>query len=463
MRAGIERSEITIVGGGLVGSLLAILLSRRGHAVTVHERRSDLREGPVEAGRSINLVATRRGIRALERVGLAERALALSVPVYGRMVHAATGALAFQPYGRDRTECNHSISRGALNEFLVREAVAQGVRFRFESKLVDADLARGRLTFEGPSAGRRDEVHARVVFGADGAGSAVRAALAHVPGFAESIEPLGHAYKELDIPPADGGGFRIERNALHVWPRGEFMLMALPNPDGNFTVTLYLPERGPHGFDRMDTPARVAALFGEHFADAAALIPDVTTAFFDRPTGTLGTVRCLPWRSGDRALVLGDAAHAIVPFFGQGMNCGFEDCTVLDELLDDGAGGWGEVFEEFERRRKPDADAIADMAIENFLEMRDRVGDALFLLRKQVEHRLEVEMPREYRSRYSMVMYSHIPYRTAMDVGAVQQSILDELCRDLGSADDLDVDRARRLVGDRLAPHLRERGVSLDY
>ncbi len=458
-----ERSEVTIVGGGLVGSLLAILLARRGHAVTVNERRPDLRDGPVEAGRSINLVVTRRGIRALERVGLADRALALTVPVRGRMVHAPSGALAFQPYGRDATESNHSISRAALNEFLVREAAAAGVRFCFESKLVEADLAAGRLTFEGHQAGRREVVKARVVFGTDGAGSVVRAALASAPGFVQSIEPLGHAYKELDIPQAEGGGFRIEPNALHVWPRGEFMLMALPNPDGNFTVTLYLPERGPLGFDRLDTPERVVALFETHFADAVPLIPDLRTAFFLRPTGTLGTVRCRPWHAGDRALLLGDAAHAIVPFFGQGMNCGFEDCTVLDELLDGGAADWGEVFQEFERLRKPNADAIADMAIENFLEMRDRVGDARFLLRKQVEHRLELEMPQAYRSRYSMVMYSHIPYRTAMDAGIVEQAILDDLCRDLSSADDLDVERARRLVEERLAPLLRERGASLDY
>jgi len=462
MGSGIERSEVTIVGGGLVGSLLAILLARRGHAVTVHERRSDLRKGEVEAGRSINLAVTRRGIRALERVGLAERALALTVPVHGRMVHGPTGGVAFQPYGRDTSECNYSISRAALNEFLVREAEARGARLRFDSRLVEADFERGRLVFENPRDGRREETRARVVFGADGAGSAARAALSRTPGFVERLEPLGHGYKELDIPAGPGGGFRIEKNALHVWPRGAFMLMALPNPDGNFTVTLYLPERGPHGFDRLDAPARVTALFREQFPDALPLIADLEAAFFDRPTGALGTVRCRPWRSGDRALLLGDAAHAIVPFFGQGMNCGFEDCTVLDDLIASQAG-WGEVFAEFERLRQPNADAIADMAIENFVEMRDRVGDARFLLRKAVEHRLEVEMPSEYRSRYSMVMYSHIPYRTAQEAGEVQQTILDELCRELASAGDLDLGLARRLIRERLAPLLRQRAASLDY
>jgi kynurenine 3-monooxygenase len=457
-----KTTQVTIVGGGLVGSLLAILLARRNHRVTVHERRSDLRSGPVEAGRSINLVVTRRGIRGLERVGLAERALELTVPVYGRMVHGGSGAPVFQPYGRDETECNYSISRAALNEFLIREAAATGVRFRFDSRLVDANLESGRLVFEDPRS-TREEVRADVVFGTDGVGSAVRAALTRLSGFDERSEPLGHGYKELDIPAAPGGGFRLEKNALHVWPRGAFMLMALPNPEGDFTVTLYLPETGPFGFDRLRTRDEVSALFREQFSDAVPLIPDLASAFFARPTGALGTVRCRPWHLGGRALLLGDAAHAIVPFFGQGMNCGFEDCTVLDNLLDAEGSDWEAVFDELDRLRKPNADAIADMAIENFVEMRDKIGDARFLLRKAVEHRLEVEIPREYRSRYSMVMYSHIPYRTAQEAGELQQSILDALCRDLRSADQLDLDRARRLVRDRLTPLLRDRGVSLDY
>jgi kynurenine 3-monooxygenase len=456
-------SQVTIVGGGLVGSLLAILLARRGERVTVYERRSDMRAGPVEAGRSINLVLTRRGIRGLERVGLAERALELTVPVYGRMVHGGSGAPVFQPYGRDESECNHSISRAALNEFLIREAAACGVRFRFDARLLEADLPSGRLVFEDPRDGTRHEVRADVVFGTDGAGSAVRTALTRLPGFDERIEPLGHGYKELDIPAAPDGAFRIEKNALHVWPRGAFMLMALPNPGGDFTVTLYLPESGPLGFDRLTSPEHVTALFREHFADAVPLIPDLEAAFLARPTGALGTVRCRPWHLDGRALVLGDAAHAIVPFFGQGMNCGFEDCTVLDDLLGESRGDWSAMFAELERLRKPNADAIADMAVENFVEMRDRIGDARFLLRKAVEHRLEVEFPLEYRSRYSMVMYSHIPYRTAQEAGEVEQSILDELCRDLRSADELDIDRARRLVHERLTPLLRDRGVSLEY
>ena len=459
-----ETGEVVIVGAGLVGSLLSILLEQHGYDVTVYERRPDIRLAEQAAGRSINLVVTRRGIRALEQVGLADEALRLTVPVLGRMMHLVTGELAYQPYGKDDSEHNHSISRAGLNEYLVRQASRRGVRFHFQARLVDADFAERRLTFEDEAEGRRFEVEAPVVFGADGAGSAVREALRKLDGFEESVSMLDHGYKELLIPAGDDGGFRIEKNALHIWPRGEFMLMALPNLDGGFTVTLYLPFEGEQGFDRLDSAERVMSLFREQFADAVPLISDLTRSFVSSPTGELGTVRCGPWHFEDRVMLIGDAAHAIVPFFGQGMNTGFEDCTVLGELLDrPGRGRWGDVFAELTGLRKPNADAIADMALENFVEMRDRVGDAAFLLRKQVEHRLEQEMPAEYRSRYSMVMYSHIPFRLAFEAGRIQSRILDELCSGLETAEKLDLARARRLVHERLAPFLREHRISLDY
>ncbi len=459
-----QDNAVVIVGAGLVGSLLAVLLAERGHAVTVYEKRPDLRETGAGGGRSINLVLTRRGIRALERVGLAEGALALTVPVTGRMMHPVEGELAYQPYGRDESECNYSISRGGLNEFLIREAARRGVEFRFRSPLVDADLDAGRLTFEDARAGRRRTVDAHAVFGADGAASAVRTAFRKLDGFEESVEMLEHGYKELTIPAGEAGGFRIAEQALHIWPRGDLMLMALPNLDGSFTVTLYLPYRGRHGFDALRTADDVLALFSSRFPDAIPLIPDLTESYFANPTGELGTVRCGPWNHGGRALLIGDASHAIVPFFGQGMNAGFEDCTVLDELLErHGRGDWEPVFAALAARRKPNADAIAAMALENFVEMRDRVGDPAFLLRKQVEHRLEREMPQEYRSRYSMVMYSHIPFDVALRAGRIQERILGELCEGLASADDLDLDLARTSIRERLAPFLREHGVSLDY
>jgi kynurenine 3-monooxygenase len=459
-----ETSDVAVVGGGLVGSLLAALVVDRGYSVTVYERRPDVGDVEQVAGRSINLVVTRRGIRALEQVGLAEAALRLTIPVRGRMMHSVNGELTYQPYGRDDSECNYSISRAGLNAFLISEAEKRGVRFRFDARLADVDLVRGRLSLESERDGSRFEADAPVVFGADGAGSVLRGAYGKLDGFRESIEMLDHGYKELLIPAREDGEHQIEKHALHIWPRGEFMLMALPNIDGSFTVTLYLPNEGRYGFNRIDGPEWVVQLFHEHFPDAIPLIPDLTSDYFANPTGNLGTVRCNPWHFGDRALLIGDAAHAIVPFFGQGMNSGFEDCTVLGELMDrHGRGDWGEIFSDLTAARKPDSDAIADMALENFVEMRDHVGDPTFLLRKQVEHRLEREIPSEYRSRYSMVMYSHIPFRIAFEAGRIQRELLEELCANLGSANDLDVEYARCLIGERLTPLLRANDVSLDY
>jgi kynurenine 3-monooxygenase len=458
-------NDVVIVGGGLVGSLLALFLADRGRQVDVYERRADLRREGAAGGRSINLVLTRRGIRALGRVDLDRAALRLSIPVHGRMIHAKDGELTFQPYGRDESECNYSISRAGLNAFLVEAAERRGARYHFEQPLVGADLETGRLRFEDRRAsGGVRELTAASIFGTDGAGSALRDAYAELPDFECSTEFIEHGYKELTIPAGELESFRIEKHALHIWPRGGFMLMALPNLDGSFTATLYLPWRGEHGFDRLETADDVRALFRDHFADAIPLLPDLVDEFFANPSGQLGTVRCAPWNYRDRALLLGDAAHAIVPFFGQGMNSGFEDCTELARLLDaDPEGAPGASFERFARGRKPDADAIARMALENFVEMRDRVGDSGFLLRKQVEHRLEQAMPERYRSRYSMVMYSHIPFHVAFEAGEIQRGLLDELCAGLGSADDLDLDAAARRIDERLAPHLRAAGVTLDY
>jgi kynurenine 3-monooxygenase len=455
---------VTIVGGGLVGSLLAAFLVRRKFRVTVRERRPDPRAGDGEGGRSINLVVTSRGMHALRKVGLDEVVARSTVAVPGRMVHAIDGGLTYQPYGRDESECNYSVSRAGLNRLLIAETEKRGVRFRFEERLADADLRRGRLTFADEASGEDETVDVDVVIGADGAGSAVRGAMHGLDGFREAIEPLGHGYKELLIPAAEGGGYRIEKHALHIWPRGHLMLMALPNLDGSFTVTLYLPEEGPISFREMTTADEAHDLFEKYFPDAIPLIPDLSESLFANPAGSLGTVRCHPWHVEGRAVLIGDAAHAIVPFFGQGMNCGFEDCVVFDRLLaEHGRDAWDTVFAEFTRERKPHADAIADMALENFVEMRDRVGDARFLLRKQVEHGLERNWPREYRSRYSMVMYGDVPYRVAQEAGLIQQAILDELCDGLERAEALDSDRARRLIARTLTPFLERHDVDLSY
>ena len=455
-----QSREVVIVGAGLVGSLLAVYLVRRGFEVTVYERGPDVRGLTARGGRSINLVLTHRGIHALERVGLADGAMRLTVRVMGRMMHSVDGELSYQPYGKDESECNYSISRRALNQYLVDRAETQGVRFRFEHELLHMDREGPTLTFRD-GAGQERRVEATVCFGADGGGSAVRTSMESMPGFEESAVLMEHGYKELTIPVEPGE--TLEQHALHIWPRGAIMLMALPNLDRSFTVTLYLPFHGPSSFQELEQGG-VERLFAEQFPDSVPLLPGLVANYRENPLGKLGTVRCYPWNDGGKVLLIGDAAHAIVPFFGQGMNCGFEDCRVLDDLMQrDESGDWAGIFEAFGKRRKPNADAIAHMALENFVEMSDRVGDPAFLLRKAVEHRLEQEMPREYRSRYSMVMYSRIPYRLCFRAGEVHREILDELCRGLESPEELDLDVAREIVGRKLTPFLKSQGIRLDY
>ena len=453
------KQETVVVGGGLVGSLLSMMLVRRGLDVAVFERHPDMRSSAASAGRSINLVATARGIAGLERVGLRETVLQRAVPVLGRMMHAHDGTLTYQPYGKDESECNYSVSRGELNQILMTHAEQAGVRFHFEHRLSGADLGTGVLEFEDGAV----RVEATRVFGADGATSRLRGELTRLPGYDSSYDDLGHGYKELLIPADDTGGFRIEEHALHIWPRGHFMMMALPNLDGSFTVTLYLPQTGTPSFVSLDAPEEVRDLFEREFPDAIPLIPGLAQEFFENPAGRLGTVRCRPWTLEDRVALIGDAAHAIVPFFGQGMNCGFEDCVVLDEVLNRHGDHWKAAFDEYSTLRKPAADAIADMAIENFEEMRDHVGDPEFLLRKKVEHRLENAFPDEYRSRYSMVVYSQIPYHRVQEAGRIQSRILAEICAGIHDPEEAQLERARELIRERLSPFFRKHSLTLDY
>ncbi|MCP3103734.1 FAD-dependent monooxygenase [Myxococcus sp. K15C18031901] len=447
---------VTVVGAGLVGSLLAVYLAKRGHDVEVLERRPDMRREVVDAGRSINLAISTRGLHALRQVGLEDEALRHAIPMRGRMIHPPQGALVFQPYGKDDSQHINSLSRAWLNQFLMTAAEATGkVRFRFKQRVTHADFDTGVLTVRDDATGQERREQTRVLLGTDGSASAVRQGLEQVPGFAATQEQLGHGYKELTIPPGPGGAFQMEKHALHIWPRGTFMLIALPNEDGSFTCTLFLPWKGPVSFESLDTPARLEAFFAERFPDAKALIPDLTEAFFSRPTGSMVTVKCAPWNVGDRALVLGDAAHAIVPFFGQGMNCGFEDCVVLDGLLAR-RPSWDGVFEEMTRLRKTNADAIADMAVENFIEMRDSTGSPRFLLEKAVEKVLLNAFPGEFVSRYSLVSFSRVPYRLAYEVGAIAGGIVCELADGLSRAEDVDLERAGRLIRSRLVPFMKE-------
>ncbi|MGO8971639.1 MAG: FAD-dependent oxidoreductase [Myxococcaceae bacterium] len=444
--------RFTLVGSGLVGSLLALFLARRGAEVRVLERRADLRKERIRAGRSINLAISVRGLHALGQVGLAERALQHAIAMRGRAIHPLDGALAFQPYGKDDSQCIHSISRGWLNGMLMSEAEATGrVRLDFHHRVTALDVGQGGLRVVNERDGHQQQLPAAAVVGTDGAASVVRDAVVASEGGTSTEERLEHGYKELTLPAGPGGSFLLEKHALHIWPRRDFMLIALPNLDGSFTCTLFLRFVGNPSFETLKRPEEVRAFFGAHFPDALALLPDLEAQFFDNPTGSMVTVKCWPWAAESRAVLLGDAAHAIVPFFGQGMNCGFEDCEVLDGVLAQRAD-LGAAFAEFARLRKPNADAIADMAVENFVEMRDSVADARFLLEKSIERRLLNAFPGEFLSRYALVSFSRAPYRLAYEVGRVAAALVSELATGVASAEEVDLTAARRLVQGRLSP-----------
>ncbi len=450
---------VTVIGAGLVGSLASLFLAKRGHSVEIYERRPDMRLETVDRGRSINLAISARGLHALAQVGLEQEALAHAIPMYGRAIHPLNGPVTIQAYGKDRSQHINSISRAWLNQMLMTRAEQTGkVKILFRHRLEGIDLETGTLSLLDESTKQTRAVKAAMpVLGTDGSGSALRAELVKRGLSKATSETLAHGYKELTIPAGPGGSYQMEKNALHIWPRGSFMLIALPNEDGSFTLTLFLPFEGEVSFAALDTPARLHAFFEAHFPDARALIPTLEQDFFGNPTGSMVTVKCAPWNAGGKALLMGDAAHAIVPFFGQGMNCGFEDCTFLDGLLDQGKD-WSEVFETVSRERKAHADAIADMAVENFVEMRDRTGDPRFLFEKAVEKQLLNAFPGEFVSRYTLVSFSLVPYRYAYEVGELSGKIIAELSKGLARPEDVDLERAGKLIREQLVPYRKARG-----
>lgn len=441
-----DKKAITLIGAGLAGSLLAIFLARRGFRVSVYERRPDMRRHAIPAGRSINLALAHRGIRPLKLVGLLEEVQKLLIPIPGRMLHDEHDQLTFTPYGRTPTEVIHSVSRPGLNALLMDAAEAEGVEILFRRRCDHVDFETGTLHLTDESSRREYAIRAKPVIATDGGGSTVRQAMVKRLGIKVTEDILPHGYKELSIPAGNDGRHRMEREALHIWPRGGYMLIALPNLDGSFTVTLFLAREGEPGFGSLQKPQALLAFFGKNFPDACKLIPGLQDEFYQHPTGVMGTVHSSSWHVQDKVLLLGDAAHAIVPFHGQGMNCAFEDCLILDQCIESRGDDWEKVFAEFERRRRPDAEAIAEMALENYVEMRDAVRDPKFHLQKKLGFLLEERHPGIFVPRYSMVMFHHLPYSEVRRRGAVQQSILDAVTAGIRSVEQVDLRRADELI-----------------
>ncbi len=445
-------SRITVIGSGLTGPLLAISLMKRGFPVELHERRPDMRRVPISAGRSINLALSTRGIHALREASVFEQIQKIIIPMRGRMMHSAAGELTFMPYGKDETEVINAVSRADLNIALMNAAEACGVPIHFNQRCTGFDLRSGSVHLQNDETGAESTGSAEVVIATDGAGSAIRSEMLKLPRFNFSQQYLDYGYKELTIPAAADGSHVFETHALHIWPRGTFMLIALPNIDSTFGCILFLPFEGQTSFAALDTEAKVRAFFAAQFPDALELMPDLSENFFANPTGAMVTIKCSPWHVNGKALLLGDAAHAIVPFFGQGMNCAFEDCTYFLELLDRLGPNWPVLFSEFEGARKADTDAIADLAIENFVEMRDRVADPRFLFRKKVELELERKYPGTFVPKYAMVTFHRTPYSVAATRGAIQDRMLGELCDSVQRVEDIDWHKAETLVHRELTP-----------
>jgi kynurenine 3-monooxygenase len=415
----------TIVGAGLAGTLLACHLGKASHRVDVYEKRADPRGHVQDAGRSINLAISVRGIQALREVGLAEEVLRSAIPMRGRMMHALDGALTFQAYGKDDSESIHSISRAGLNLTLVEAAARYpSVELFFDQRCVAFDPTSGEIQVEDEAHQETKKVRTNSVVGADGAYSVVRQEMQTQGGFNFSQEYLPYGYKELHIPPGPSGAFLMEKHALHIWPRRRFMMIALPNLDGSFTCTLFWPLEGPGSFAVLQTGDDVRRYFVEQFPDAVSLIPNLADQYRDNPVGGLVTMRCHPWYIGGRAVLLGDAAHAVVPFLGQGMNAAFEDCSILSRHLTENAIDTQKAFRLFQERRKIDVDTLADLCLANFVEMRDKVGSRMFLVRKHAENTLHRWFPRYYLSLYTMISFTTIPYATALRRARRQDRIL---------------------------------------
>lgn len=420
--------KFTLIGAGLVGSLLSIYLSKRGHKVSMYERRPDLRTNRISAGRSINLALSDRGWKGLEKVGIADEIRKVALPMKGRIIHALDGSLNYQPYGKEG-QAIYSVSRGGLNCVLMDIAEKHGVDIHYNERCTNVDLNTSTAFFENFESKKITQIKADHVISSDGAFSAGRLQMqTSTDRFNYSQTYLEHGYKELTIPPTATGDFAMDPNALHIWPRGTFMLIALPNLDKTFTCTLFFPFEGEYSFNSINTEEKMMDFFLKTFPDAVPLMPTLKEDYFANPAASLAIVRCFPWSFEDKLLLIGDAAHAIVPFYGQGMNCGFEDCVVFDQLLDEFGDDWNSIFRHFEKVRKPDGDAIAELALSNFIEMRDKVGQPAFLLQKKIEAWFSDKHPDRWIPLYTMVTFSpEIRYSEALREGNRQERIMQKV------------------------------------
>jgi kynurenine 3-monooxygenase len=407
--------KFILIGSGLAGGVLAAYFGRRGYEVDLYERRADPRVGNFVGGRSINLALSTRGIHALQQLGIADEVLRHAIPMRGRMIHDKSGALHFSPYDRDPNKCINSIGRAALNTTVIEAALRYpNVRVLFNHVCTDVDLDSATAQLLNTSTSQPLQASGDAVIGVDGAFSAVRQSMQkRLPGFQYDESYLPHGYKELTIPPAPDGSWLMEKEALHIWPRKSFMMIALPNPDGSFTCTLFWEFKGPRSFETTKTDDDVRRFFDDEFPDAVPLMPALLEEYRTNPTGSLVTIRCAPWYHRDKVALVGDAAHAVVPFYGQGMNAAFEDCVVLDECLAEFPDNREIAFAEYFSRRKKNADALADLAVHNFIEMRDKTASKTFRAKKKLDHLLEGLLPGIYLPLYSMVTFTRIPYAEA--------------------------------------------------
>jgi kynurenine 3-monooxygenase len=420
------KKEITIIGAGLVGSLCALYMIKRGYKVNIFERRKDLRSEIITAGKSINLALSERGWTALKKVGVDKQVLKIAIPMHKRIMHDLEGNLTNQPYG-NQGQAIYSVSRAQLNVLMMEMADKNGARLYFNERCVDANLKEATATFENTNTTVKKVISSDLLIGADGSLSAVREQMVKKHRYEYVYNEIEHDYKELLIPAGENGVHVLEKNALHIWPRGKFMLIALANLDGSFTCTLFAPKKGENSFEELNSKQEVENYFASVFPDFASLVPDLYEQWVVNPTSSLGIVRTYPWHVKGASILVGDAAHATVPFYGQGMNAGFEDCRILDELLDKHEDNFETCFDEYSKSRKPNGDGVQDLSMHNFIVMRDKTADPKFLLQKEIEKKFSKLYPDKWTPLYSMVSFTNIPYSEAWKIGIKQEKLMQRI------------------------------------